>query len=145
MKLSQLGLNLIKKHEGLRLKAYRCPGNVLTIGYGHTGKDVKEGMVITDGQAERLLIDDVKSFEADVNRLVKSKINQNQFDALVSFCFNVGPAKLASSTLLKCVNANPYSSNIRYEFSRWNKAGGQVLKGLEKRRADEADLYFKPV
>lgn len=145
MKLSQRGLDLIKKHEGLRLKAYRCPGNVLTIGYGHTGKDVKEGMVITDGQAERLLIDDVKSFEADVNKLVKSKINQNQFDALVSFCFNVGTAKLASSTLLKCVNANPGGSNIRYEFSRWNKAGGQVLKGLEKRRADEADLYFKPV
>lgn len=140
MRTSQRGINLIKEHEGLRLEAYRCPAGIHTIGYGHTA-GVRRGDVIDERRAEYLLTEDLKKFEAVVNQECPG-INQNQFDALVSFTFNVGTSNFLKSTLLKCVKANPQNVNIRYEFSRWNKANGTVLSGLIRRRRAEADLYF---
>ena len=145
METGQKGINLIKKYEGLALKAYLCPANVLTIGYGHTGKDVIPDMQINEVTAEQILKKDLEKFEKAVDRLVTSKINQNQFDALVSFTFNLGEGNLKSSTLLKKINANPSDKSIGAEFLKWNKGGGRVLSGLTKRRASEVDLYFKPI
>lgn len=140
MRTSGRGINLIKQHEGLRLEAYRCPAGIYTIGYGHTA-GVRRGDVIDKRRAEQLLADDLKRFEAVVNRECPG-INQNQFDALVSFTFNLGETNLRKSTLLKCVKANPDGQNIYTEFLRWNKSKGEVLPGLIRRRKAEADLYF---
>jgi len=142
MNISTKGLELIKKHEGLRLKAYRCPAGVLTIGYGHTGPDVKEGLEINKGKADCLLDADVRFAVKKVNELVKKPINQNQFDSLVSFTFNLGSGKLASSTLLKKVNQNPDDKAISLEFAKWVNASGKRLEGLVSRRKDESELYF---
>ncbi|RHJ74417.1 lysozyme [Parabacteroides sp. AM08-6] len=130
----------MKSFESLRLEAYRCPAGVWTIGYGHTA-GVRRGDVIDEQRAEYLLAEDLKKFEDVVNRECPH-VNQNQFDALVSFTFNVGSGNFQKSTLLKCVKANPDNVNIRYEFSRWNKSKGMVLAGLIRRRKAEADLYF---
>lgn len=140
MRTSQIGINLIKAHEGLRLEAYRCPAGIYTIGYGHTA-GVRRGDVIDERRAEQLLAEDLKKFEAVVTRECPG-VNQNQFDALVSFTFNLGETNLRKSTLLKCVKANPDNVNIRNEFLRWNKSKGEVLPGLIRRRKAEADLYF---
>lgn len=140
MRTGRNGINLIKSFEGLRLHAYKCPAGVWTIGYGHTA-GVRAGDVIEEQKAEQLLVEDLAEFERVVNRECPG-IRQNQFDALVSFVFNVGTANFLRSTLLKCVKANPENVNIRYELSRWNKAGGVILSGLIRRRKAEADLYF---
>lgn len=140
MRTSQIGINLIKQFECLRLEAYLCPAGIWTIGYGHTA-GVRRGNAIDAQKAEQLLAEDLRKFETVVNRECPH-VNQNQFDALVSFTFNCGESALMKSTLLKCVKANPEGTNIRYEFSRWNKAGGTVLAGLIRRRKAEADLYF---
>lgn len=140
MRTSQTGINLVKSFESLRLEAYRCPAGIWTIGYGHTA-GVKPGDVIDKQKAEQLLAEDLKQFEAVINRECPN-LNQNQFDALASFTFNLGEGALMKSTLLKCVKANPMGANIRYEFSRWDKAGGTQLAGLVRRRKAEADLYY---
>ena len=106
MNLSENGLNLIKKFEGCRLRSYRDVANILTIGYGHTGPDVTENMQITSEEAEALLRKDVQRFERGVATAVKVKLNQNEFDALVSFSFNVGLSAFGSSTLLRLLNDN---------------------------------------
>lgn len=142
MNLSAKGLALIKKHEGLRLKAYRCPAGVLTIGYGHTGPDVKEGLEINQAKANCLLDSDVRFAVKKVNELVKKPITQNQFDALASFTFNLGSGNLAKSTLLKKVNADPEDKSIRGEFAKWVNSAGKPLPGLVARRREEAELYF---
>lgn len=143
MKTSKNGLDLTRDHEGLRLQAYKCPAGVWTIGYGHTAT-AAGGMVITARQADELLERDITVAE----RAVLSHgltLNQNQFDALVSFVFNVGSGNFARSSLLRKVRANPNDPLIAGQFARWNKGGGRVLPGLVRRREDEADLYFKPV
>ena len=144
MKTSEKGKSLIKRFEGLELKAYRCPAGIWTIGYGHTGSDVREGMTISEEEADRLLASDLEAFERDVSRLVRVPIGQNRFDALVSFCYNVGEGNFERSTLLRKVNANPDDRSIADEFKRWNKAGGKPVKGLTERRLAEALLYFEP-
>jgi lysozyme len=140
------GIPIIRKFEGLKLKAYLCPAGVWTIGYGNTfyenGSKVQEGEKITLDRADKLLFFVVQKFESEVSKLVKSSINDNQLGALTSFAFNVGAGNLAKSTLLKKVNANPNDATIRDEFMRWTKAGGKVLNGLITRRKAEADLYF---
>lgn len=141
MKITKEGINLIKKFEGLRLEAYLCPAGVWTIGYGHT-KGVKKGQVITQLEADNLLKEDLSSFEKGVTSLIKSNINQNQFDSLVSFAFNLGLANLKSSTLLKKVNANPNDRTIVDEFLKWVYAKKVFLEGLHRRRQAEANLYF---
>lgn len=141
MKTSKTGLNLIKQFEGCRLTAYRCPAGVWTIGYGHTG-GVKEGQKITQVQADAYLATDLGRYEKSVNEYVKVTINQNQFDALVSFTYNCGPGALKGSTLLRKLNAGDYTGAAA-EFPRWNKAGGKVLNGLIRRRAAEKALFEK--
>jgi lysozyme len=140
------GIPTIRKFEGLRLEAYKCPAGVWSIGYGSTfyenGSKVQNGDKITLDRADRLLFDIVMKFEISVRGLVKSKINDNQLGALTSFAFNVGVTNFRKSTLLKKVNANPSDATIRNEFMRWTRAGGKVLKGLITRREAEADLYF---
>lgn len=133
---------MIMKHEGCKLKAYVCPAGVLTIGYGHTGKDVKAGMEITQAEAERLLLSDMDKFCAAVERLVKVKLSDNQFAALVSLCFNIGDGAFGKSTLLKKLNAGDIIGATQ-EFPKWNKGGGKVLPGLVKRREDEQRLFIK--
>lgn len=140
MKTSKQGIELIKSFEGLRLRAYVCPAGVATIGWGHT-KGVKAGMVIDLAEAERMLADDIAIAERCVNCDADS-LNQNQFDALVSFVFNVGTANYKKSTLRKKVLANPNDTAIADEFGRWKYANKIVLPGLVRRRQAESDLYF---
>lgn len=140
LKTGKKGLELIKEFEGCRLTAYKCPANVWTIGYGHT-KGVKQGQKITQSEAEELLKNDLKTYESYVNKYVKVSLNQNQFDALVSFTYNCGGGSLKNSLLLTKLNKGDYSGAAN-EFPRWNKAGGRVLAGLIRRRKAEKDLFL---
>lgn len=139
MKTSDRGLALIREFEGLRLTAYQDAVGVWTIGYGTT-RGVKKGQKITDAQAEELLREDVARFEPEVLRLVKVPLSQSQFDALVSFAYNLGSKNLGGSTLLRMLNAGDYKGAAG-QFERWNKAGGKVLAGLTRRRAAERKLF----
>jgi lysozyme len=147
MILDNKGYLFITKHEGLRLKPYLCPAKIPTIGYGNTyysdGKRVTLlDKDITKQQAFDMFKEIANRFGKRVDELVTSNINQNQFNALVSFAYNVGTGNFSSSTLLKKINKNPNDLTIKAEFLRWNKAGGKVLNGLTNRRNEEADLYF---
>jgi len=146
MKTSQRGLDLIKEFEGLYLQAYRCPAGVLTIGYGHTSvagePKVVAGMKITKQEAEDILRRDLAAVEADVGRLVKVPLTQNQFDALVSFQFNTGG--LGRSSALKRLNAGNYA-DVPAALLLWNKAAGKVLAGLTRRRKAEAALFVSKI
>lgn len=147
MKVSQNGKEFIMKHEGVRLKAYLCPAKVPTIGWGNTlyenSTKVKMGDEISLEKAKELFSTIITKFEKSVLSALKGGVvTQNQFDALVSFTYNLGAGNLNKSTLLKKVIAHPNDLTIRDEFMKWNKAGGKVLSGLTKRRAQEADLYF---
>ena len=134
------GLALIKKFEGCELKAYQCSAGVWTIGYGHT-KDVIEGMEITQEQAEQMLVDELHEYESYINKYVTVALSQNQFDALVSWVYNLGPANLSASTMLKVLNSGEYE-DVPAQMKRWNKAGGKVLEGLIRRREAEACLFI---
>ena len=140
MKTSNKGINLIKKYEGFRSKAYLCPARIWTIGYGHTS-GVKSGDVITEAQGEEYLRADLKEAENVIN-YHNLELNQNQFDALVSFVFNLGPGNFNRSTLLKLIKGSRYDVRIKAEFRKWVYGGGEVLNGLVKRRKEEAELYF---
>ena len=133
--------------EGLKLQAYLCPAKIPTIGWGNTryesGRKVQLGETITKERADSLFLWWAESFATQVRSLIKVLLNENQFSALVCFAYNVGSANLASSTLLRKVNANPNDPTIASEFLRWNKAGGVVLTGLTRRRQAESNLYFK--
>ena len=141
-----LNLSIIKKYEGLKLNAYICPAGVATIGFGSTfypdGRRVKLGDKITLQEAESILLHDIKRFEKEVRNSVKIEITDNQLSALISFVYNVGASAFRKSTLLRKVNANPTDLSIHNEFMRWTRAGGKVLPGLVKRRAEESKLYF---
>ncbi len=141
MQISENGLDLIRKYEGLKLAAYVCPGKKLTIGYGHTGPDVKSGKKINVEEANALLQKDVQRFEHAVNELVTAPMTQGMFDALISFSFNLGAGSLKSSTLLKKLNADDREAAAE-EFLKWNKANGKVLAGLTKRRESERKLFL---
>jgi len=143
MSPSDKALELIRQFEGLRLAAYKCPAGVPTIGYGTT-KGVKMGMTVTKDEAERLLQADVYPFSQQINKLVKVKLNQNQFDALVSFVYNVGAGAFAESTMLKLINQS-LLDDAANQFVRWNKANGEVLPGLTRRRMAERDLFLRAV
>ena len=136
---SYKGVELIKRFEGLRLNAYQDSVGVWTIGYGHT-KTAKAGQRITDDEAHGLLIQDVIDHESHIKRLVKVPLSQQEFDALSSWVFNLGGGALASSTLLRKLNAGDYVGAAN-EFPRWNKAGGKELAGLTTRRNAERDLW----
>lgn len=148
MNVSSNGINLIKSFEGFQSKPYLCPAGVPTIGYGTTlyptGKKVSlQDKPISELQAVIYLNYDLQQFVQSVNSLVKSVINQNQFDALVDFAYNLGTNSLKNSTLLKLVNANPHNPAIANEFKKWINANGKPVAGLIRRRQSECDLYFK--
>lgn len=148
MNISFKGIELIHKYESLSLKPYLCPAGIPTIGYGNTyyedGTKVKlTDKPITLERAEDLFFFVIRNFESCVNKNVIVDINQNQFDSLVSFSYNVGCSNFKTSTLLKRINECPMNEDIKYQFSRWNKSKGKVLKGLTKRRQEESNLYFK--
>jgi lysozyme len=146
-KLNKEGLDLIKQFEGLKLNAYLCSAGVPTIGYGtiryKNGQKVKIGDVCTIEQAETYLANDVKTFELGVDAMCRDDINQNQFNALVSFAYNLGLGSLKSSTLLKKVNSDPTDKSIKGEFGKWINANGKPIKGLVIRREIESQMYFK--
>ena len=141
MKASEKAYALIRRFEGCRLTAYRCPAGVWTIGYGHTS-GVVPGMSISVSQAEELLAQDVAVAEGIVNAERICGLRQCQFDALVSFVFNVGGANFRKSTLLARIKVNADDNGIMDEFLRWVYGGGVVLPGLQKRRLEEMRLYF---
>ena len=147
MKLNKESSDLIKYYEGCKLRAYQCSAKKWTIGYGNTfyedGKAVKMGDAVTQQKAEQLFEIITKEFCLKVSNLVKVKLTENQFGALVSFAYNCGIANLEKSTLLKKVNANPNDATIKAEFLKWNKAAGTVFLGLTNRRNAESKLYFK--
>jgi lysozyme len=142
MKLSQNGLTLLKQLEGLKLSAYLDTNGIWTIGYGHT-VDVKKGMVINEIQAETYLKSDVRQSENYVNMLVKKPLNQNQFDALVIFAYNIGGNGFKNSTLLKCLNEKTYDERIAFQMRRWvHDSNGNEVEGLKTRREKEIKLYY---
>lgn len=145
MQTSDKGIALIKQFEGCKLTAYQDSVGVWTIGYGWTqpvdGKPIRDGMTIKQETAERLLKTGLVSYESDVSRLVKVGLTQGQFDALVSFTYNLGARSLSTSTLLRKLNAGDYAGAAD-EFLRWNKAGGKVLNGLTRRREAERALFL---
>ena len=149
MKISQNCIDLIRHFEGCKLVAYKCPADVWTIGYGHT-QGVYEGMTITQGQADEMLRQEIARFERDVDGLIKIPSPlQCQFDALVSFAYNVGSdidsdsiaEGLGDSTLLKKLNAGDIAGAAA-EFPKWNRAGGKVSNGLIKRREAERRMFL---
>lgn len=142
MNISENGIRLIKNFEGCRLEAYLCPAKVWTIGYGHTGSSVHKGLKITQTYADSLLKTDLIVHCNNVSKLVTVPLTQNQFDALVSFEFNVGYGALKSSTLLKLLNQKKYDAAAA-QFDRWVYAGKMKLAGLVRRRAAEKKLFLK--
>lgn len=145
MRISQKGLDLIKKYEqgpegGVALEAYLCSSRVWTIGWGHT-KDVRFDQHATEAQCEQWLLEDIADAEAAVAKGIHAPLLQREFDALVSFVFNVGSSNFFSSTLRKKVNGMDYASAAN-EFPRWNKSKGVVMNGLIARRADEKHMFL---
>ncbi len=148
MKTSQRGIDLIKSFEGLELEAYQDSVGVWTVGYGHTdhagAPEVTPGMRITEDEAEAILRRDLGQYERGVERLVKVPLNQNEFDALVSWTFNLGVGNLSKSTALTRLN-NGDRPGAAEALTWWNKAGGKVLAGLTRRRNAEAALFLEPM
>ncbi|ECF7068455.1 lysozyme [Salmonella enterica subsp. enterica] len=143
MNISEEGYALLKQLEGLCLRAYQCSGDVWTIGYGHT-LGVRPGDEITANQAAALLRQDASQAACAVKELVTVPLNQHQFDALVSFVFNIGSGRFRSSTLLRKLNGGDFTGAAD-ELLRWDHAGGQRLPGLERRRTAERALFLLPV
>jgi lysozyme len=148
MRCNEEGLSIIKRFEGLRLEAYRCPAGVLSIGYGST-RNVTPGMKITPQEAEERLRRDVAVAEADVSRMVNVALNENQASALISFVFNLGGSQFRSSTLRALVNRGAFDPsrdpNAPDEFLKWVHSNGKVLAGLVERRKAERSLFLLPV
>lgn len=142
LKLSKEGFDLIKHYEGFSSKPYLCPGNVWTIGYGHTGGVGAGTGLISKQEAEELLKRDVKAAEEIIRAFVTVELNANQFSALVSFVFNVGKHNFLNSTLVNLLNAGE-KTRAAAEFPRWVYAGGRRLKGLEARRLAEQKLFLQ--
>lgn len=139
----QIAFDFLRRHEGLRLSAYKCTGGVSTIGYGHTGADVLPGMTITREQAEQLLREDISHAAQAVDTLITASLTPCQWASLVSFTFNVGAGALRDSTLRRVVNHDPNDREaISRELRRWTRSGGRVTPGLVTRREDEIKLYF---
>jgi len=142
MKISAAGIELLKQFEGCRLTAYQDSVGVWTIGFGTTA-GVKEGQTISQVKAEEYLRFDLAIFEKAVTESLKVPVNQNQFDALVSFTYNVGVSAFRSSTLLNLINEKTDKKVVAAEFSKWVKAGNQTLPGLVSRRKAESELFLK--
>ena len=148
MKTNRAGIELIKSFEGLRLNAYLCPAGVWTIGYGHTSAAgepaVKPSMKISAQDAADILVQDLVKYEAAVSKALTRNPNDNQFSAMVSLCYNIGPGAFASSTVVRRFNAG-LLQEAADAFRMWNKGGGKVLPGLVRRRDEERALFLAPV
>ena len=147
MEYSKDGLHLTESFEGVKLTAYPDPGTggaPLTIGYGHTGPEVHQGMTITQEQAEEYLAQDVKKAVSDVNAKLTVEVTQDEFDALVDFAFNCGCGNLNNSTLLKKVNASDFQG-ASHEFEKWDMAAGKHIAGLLRRRQAEELEFLKNI
>lgn len=158
MRVSTNFIRLLEEFEGRKNQVYNCPAGCPTIGIGHklTDQEINSGQIIIAGQAidyrqglsdeqiDALVCQDAQKFEETVNSLIRVPLNQNQFDALVSFTFNIGAGALASSTLLKVLNGSNYTA-VPEQMKRWKFSNGQVLPGLVTRRQKEADLFMTPV
>ena len=141
MKISKAGLDIIKQYEGCRLTSYKCPAGVWTVGFGWT-EGVTPGMTITRAQAEELLTRGVVQYEKAVQDAIgDAKTSQNQFDAMVSLCYNIGPANFRKSSVLREHKEGKFAAAAD-AFLMWNKAAGKVLSGLVKRREAERSLYL---
>ena len=139
MNISNEGISLIKKFEGCELEAYQDAVGVWTIGYGHT-KNVKEGMTVSKEQADNMLLNELDEYCEHVEKAVTVDLKQCEFDALVSWTYNLGPTNLNNSTMLKVLNNKEYNE-VPNQIKRWNKAGGKVLQGLVRRREAEARMW----
>lgn len=146
MNINPATRSLIRRFEGCRLRAYQCSAKKWTIGFGATrfedGSSVKQGDIITQERADRLFVILLDQFATQLRPLITSNVNDNQFGALLSFAYNAGIGAFRNSTLRRLVNANPDNPLIRQEFLKWVKANNVVLKGLQRRRDAEANLYF---
>lgn len=147
MKISQQGIDFIKQFEGFRAKAYLCPAKVPTIGYGSTryadGTPVSlRDPAITEVEALELFASTLTTYEKAVTKAVKVPLEQYEFDALVSLCYNIGVGNFTSSTLVKLLNEGEVKSEVAEQFLRWNRAGGKVIKGLVHRREAEKSLFL---
>lgn len=146
MKTSRTGIDLIKRFEGLELTAYKCSAGVWTVGYGHTSAagmpKVEKGMRITVKEAEDILVRDLIKYEQAVTTAINKLLTQNQFDAMVSLCFNIGPEAFAKSTLIRRFNEGDIAGAAD-AFLMWNKGGGKVLQGLVNRRKEEQALFLR--
>jgi lysozyme len=142
MKLSIKGADAIKRYEGCVLKAYLCPAKVWTIGYGHTGSEVREGLTWLQHEANAAFLKDVARFESGVETVTTQIISQQQFDALVSLAFNIGMKAYQDSTLLKKLNSGDHVG-AACQFARWNKVNGQYNEGLALRRASELYTFAR--
>jgi lysozyme len=141
-KYSDAGMALTKDFEGLRLTAYQDVAGIWTVGYGHVGPAILAGMTISKADAEALLRADLADAVACVNRAVRVTITQNQFDAMVDFCFNAGRGNFLQSTLLRKVNLQDFAG-AAVQFGLWVHAGGEVVSGLVRRRKAEAVLFME--
>tara|TARA_Y100000401_G_C8220101_1_gene172824 strand:- start:198 stop:656 length:459 start_codon:yes stop_codon:yes gene_type:complete len=139
MQLSKTGIELLKHFEGCELKAYQDSVGVWTIGYGHT-KGIYEGLEITQSEAEKMLQDELPEYEGYITDKVVPMLQQHEYDALVCWVYNLGPTNLSSSTMLKKLNAGEFKE-VPFQMKRWDKAGGQPLLGLTRRRNAEALLF----
>jgi lysozyme len=138
--INEAGLKLIKDFEGVSLVVYKDIAGHLTVGYGHMDDSMDPAGTITQAQADQYLIEDLASHEDDVSALVKVDVTDNQFAALVSFCYNLGASALKRSTLLKCVNSYNFEDAAK-AFAPWDMSGGRTVEGLTRRRAAEAALF----
>lgn len=142
MQTSDKGIEfLIKEEGGIRLKAYKCQAGILTIGVGHTGKDVKEGMEITEEKAIELLKLDLRRFEDVVNKNINVTLKQHEFDALISLAFNIGCTAFSNSTVVKKINTGAKMCEVEEAWKMWRKGGGKVLPILVRRREREVKMY----
>ena len=139
MKISEDGLELIKKFEGCETTAYQDSVGVWTIGFGHT-KGVEEGQTCSIEDAESMLADEMDEYEGYINNMVKVDLQQHEFDALVAWVYNLGPTNLGESTMLKVLNGGQFD-RVPDEMNRWTRAGGEILEGLVRRRQAESLMF----
>ena len=139
MKISEDGLELIKKFEGCETTAYQDSVGVWTIGFGHT-KGVEEGQTCSIEDAESMLADEMDEYEGYINNMVKVELQQHEFDALVAWVYNLGPTNLGESTMLKVLNGGQFD-RVPEEMNRWTRAGGKILEGLVRRRQAESLMF----
>jgi len=139
MKISEDGLELIKKFEGCETSAYQDSVGVWTIGFGHT-KGVEEGQTCSIEDAELMLTDEMEEYEGYINNMVKVDLQQHEFDSLVAWVYNLGPTNLGESTMLKVLNGGQFD-RVPDEMNRWTRAGGEILEGLVRRRQAESLMF----